>query len=190
MGDCFSYNNSAWRLNYCVGLPCSQHTLTAAITRPVSAGLWVETASSTTTAHGGSTTVWVCHVHSTHQQHKVPLPVSAGLWVGDCFIYNNSAWRLNHCVGLPCSQHSPTAAITSSCVLQACGWETASFTTTAHGGSTTVWVCHVQSTHQQHKVPLPVSAGLWVGDCFIYNNSAWRLNYCVGLPCSQHSPTA
>ena len=23
-------------------------------------------------------------------------------------------------------------------------------------------------------------AGLWVGDCFIYNNSAWRLNYCVG----------
>ena len=24
------------------------------------------------------------------------------------------------------------------------------------------------------------AAGLWVGDCFIYNNSAWRLNYCVG----------
>ena len=24
------------------------------------------------------------------------------------------------------------------------------------------------------------STGLWVGDCFIYNNSAWRLNYCVG----------
>ena len=23
-------------------------------------------------------------------------------------------------------------------------------------------------------------AGVWVGDCFIYNNSAWRLNYCVG----------
>ena len=23
-------------------------------------------------------------------------------------------------------------------------------------------------------------AGLWVGDCFIYNNAAWRLNYCVG----------
>ncbi|KAL1551322.1 coatomer subunit beta'-1-like [Salvia divinorum] len=22
--------------------------------------------------------------------------------------------------------------------------------------------------------------GLWVGDCFIYNNSSWRLNYCVG----------
>ena len=22
--------------------------------------------------------------------------------------------------------------------------------------------------------------GLWVGDCFVYNNSAWRLNYCVG----------
>lgn len=25
-----------------------------------------------------------------------------------------------------------------------------------------------------------VRTGLWVGDCFIYNNSAWRLNYCVG----------
>ena len=23
-------------------------------------------------------------------------------------------------------------------------------------------------------------AGMWVGDCFIYNNSSWRLNYCVG----------
>ena len=22
--------------------------------------------------------------------------------------------------------------------------------------------------------------GIWVGDCFIYNNSSWRLNYCVG----------
>ena len=21
---------------------------------------------------------------------------------------------------------------------------------------------------------------MWVGDCFVYNNSAWRLNYCVG----------
>ena len=26
----------------------------------------------------------------------------------------------------------------------------------------------------------PVHTGLWVGDCFIYNNSSWRLNYCVG----------
>ena len=25
-----------------------------------------------------------------------------------------------------------------------------------------------------------IAAGLWVGDCFVYNNSAWRLNYCVG----------
>ncbi|XP_047950692.1 coatomer subunit beta'-2 [Salvia hispanica] len=25
-----------------------------------------------------------------------------------------------------------------------------------------------------------VRTGLWVGDCFIYNNSSWRLNYCVG----------
>ena len=22
--------------------------------------------------------------------------------------------------------------------------------------------------------------GLWVGDCFIFNNASWRLNYCVG----------
>ena len=29
-------------------------------------------------------------------------------------------------------------------------------------------------------MPCSVAAGLWVGDCFIYNNSAWRLNYCVG----------
>ncbi|EIE20843.1 coatomer protein complex, beta prime [Coccomyxa subellipsoidea C-169] len=25
-----------------------------------------------------------------------------------------------------------------------------------------------------------VRTGLWVGDCFIYTNGAWRLNYCVG----------
>ncbi|KAL3633027.1 hypothetical protein CASFOL_026011 [Castilleja foliolosa] len=25
-----------------------------------------------------------------------------------------------------------------------------------------------------------VRTGLWVGDCFIYSNSSWRLNYCVG----------
>ncbi|KAK9066084.1 hypothetical protein SSX86_015486 [Deinandra increscens subsp. villosa] len=25
-----------------------------------------------------------------------------------------------------------------------------------------------------------IRTGLWVGDCFIYNNSSWRLNYCVG----------
>ncbi|XP_061993600.1 coatomer subunit beta'-3-like [Rosa rugosa] len=25
-----------------------------------------------------------------------------------------------------------------------------------------------------------VRTGLWVGDCFVYNNSSWRLNYCVG----------
>ncbi len=21
---------------------------------------------------------------------------------------------------------------------------------------------------------------VWVGECFVYNNTAWRLNYCVG----------
>ena len=25
-----------------------------------------------------------------------------------------------------------------------------------------------------------VRTGVWVGDCFIYNNADWRLNYCVG----------
>lgn len=31
-----------------------------------------------------------------------------------------------------------------------------------------------------HEVSERVRTGIWVGDCFIYNNSAWRLNYCVG----------
>eukprot|EP00249_Psilotum_nudum_P021933 c28306_g1_i1 orf=1196-3937(-) len=31
-----------------------------------------------------------------------------------------------------------------------------------------------------HEVTERVRTGIWVGDCFIYNNSAWRLNYCVG----------
>ncbi|CAB4303182.1 unnamed protein product [Prunus armeniaca] len=31
-----------------------------------------------------------------------------------------------------------------------------------------------------HEMNERVRTGLWVGDCFIYNNSAWRLNYCVG----------
>eukprot|EP00879_Flechtneria_rotunda_P019952 GHRR01020972.1.p1 GENE.GHRR01020972.1~~GHRR01020972.1.p1 ORF type:complete len:816 (+),score=351.64 GHRR01020972.1:464-2911(+) len=30
------------------------------------------------------------------------------------------------------------------------------------------------------EVPEKIRTGLWVGDCFIYNNAAWRLNYCVG----------
>nr|CAB3468287.1 unnamed protein product [Digitaria exilis] len=31
-----------------------------------------------------------------------------------------------------------------------------------------------------HEINERVRTGLWVGDCFIYNNSSWRLNYCVG----------
>lgn len=31
-----------------------------------------------------------------------------------------------------------------------------------------------------NEVSERVRTGIWVGDCFIYNNSAWRLNYCVG----------
>lgn len=25
-----------------------------------------------------------------------------------------------------------------------------------------------------------VVSGVWIGDCFVYNNTSWRLNYCVG----------
>ncbi|KAF6173073.1 hypothetical protein GIB67_009993 [Kingdonia uniflora] len=31
-----------------------------------------------------------------------------------------------------------------------------------------------------HETNERVRTGLWVGDCFIYNNSSWRLNYYVG----------
>jgi coatomer subunit beta' len=31
-----------------------------------------------------------------------------------------------------------------------------------------------------HEIQERVRTGLWVGDCFIYTNSTWRLNYCVG----------
>ncbi|KAI3712040.1 hypothetical protein L1987_70589 [Smallanthus sonchifolius] len=31
-----------------------------------------------------------------------------------------------------------------------------------------------------YEVDERVRTGLWVGDCFIYTNSSWRLNYCVG----------
>lgn len=32
----------------------------------------------------------------------------------------------------------------------------------------------------QTEIPEVVRTGIWVGDCFIYNNASWRLNYCVG----------
>lgn len=31
-----------------------------------------------------------------------------------------------------------------------------------------------------HEINERVRTGIWVGDCFIYNNSSWKLNYCVG----------
>ncbi|KAG1667995.1 hypothetical protein FOA52_000639 [Chlamydomonas sp. UWO 241] len=31
-----------------------------------------------------------------------------------------------------------------------------------------------------NEVSETVKTALWVGDCFIYNNASWRLNYCVG----------
>ncbi|XLU57062.1 hypothetical protein S245_051710, partial [Arachis hypogaea] len=30
-----------------------------------------------------------------------------------------------------------------------------------------------------HEMNERVRTGIWVGDCFIYNYSSWRLNYCV-----------
>lgn len=38
-------------------------------------------------------------VHITGRHADVATLAGAGLWVGDCFIYTNSAWRLNYCVG-------------------------------------------------------------------------------------------
>eukprot|EP00240_Pyramimonas_obovata_P003366 CAMPEP_0118928502 /NCGR_PEP_ID=MMETSP1169-20130426/5726_1 /TAXON_ID=36882 /ORGANISM="Pyramimonas obovata, Strain CCMP722" /LENGTH=852 /DNA_ID=CAMNT_0006870485 /DNA_START=138 /DNA_END=2692 /DNA_ORIENTATION=- len=31
-----------------------------------------------------------------------------------------------------------------------------------------------------YEIPERVRTAVWMGDCFIYNNSEWRLNYCVG----------
>lgn len=31
-----------------------------------------------------------------------------------------------------------------------------------------------------HEMNERARTGIWVGDCFIYSNSSWRLNYCVG----------
>lgn len=31
-----------------------------------------------------------------------------------------------------------------------------------------------------HEIDERVRTGIWVGDCFIYNNSSWKLNYLVG----------
>lgn len=39
-----------------------------------------------------------------------------------------------------------------------------------------------------HDVPERVRTGVWVGDCFIYNNSSWRLNYVVGGEVSSARP--
>jgi coatomer subunit beta' len=39
-----------------------------------------------------------------------------------------------------------------------------------------------------HEISERVRTSVWVGDCFIYNNSAWRLNYRVGgeVSCDSH----
>ena len=31
-----------------------------------------------------------------------------------------------------------------------------------------------------NEVSERVQTAIWVGDCFIYSNASWRLNYCVG----------
>jgi len=38
-----------------------------------------------------------------------------------------------------------------------------------------------------HEMSERVRTGIWVGDCFIYTNSSWRLNYCVGGEVLTHS---
>jgi hypothetical protein len=42
--------------------------------------------------------------------------------------------------------------------------------------------CKYPKDHTERSVLIwtLVLTGLWVGDCFIYTNGAWRLNYCVG----------
>lgn len=32
----------------------------------------------------------------------------------------------------------------------------------------------------QAEISERVRTCVWVGDCFVYNNASWRLNYCVG----------
>ena len=32
----------------------------------------------------------------------------------------------------------------------------------------------------QAEIPEVIKSAIWVGDCFIYNNASWRLNYCIG----------
>jgi len=39
-----------------------------------------------------------------------------------------------------------------------------------------------------HEISERVRRGIWVEDCFIYTNSSWRLNYCVGDEVSTLSP--
>jgi coatomer subunit beta' len=39
-----------------------------------------------------------------------------------------------------------------------------------------------------HEMSERVRTGVWVGDCFIYTNSSWRLNYCVGGEVLSHFP--
>ena len=39
---------------------------------------------------------------------------------------------------------------------------------------------HVLKVVRAVQIDDRVSSGLWVGDCFIYSNASWRLNYCVG----------
>jgi coatomer subunit beta' len=36
-----------------------------------------------------------------------------------------------------------------------------------------------------HEIPERVRSGIWIGNCFIYNNSSWRLNYCAGREVNQ-----
>lgn len=32
----------------------------------------------------------------------------------------------------------------------------------------------------EQEITEQVISAIWVGDCFVYNNTSWRLNYCIG----------
>ncbi len=109
-------------------LPCSQHSMTGAVLT----NLAMTALSFARFMTAAMLQAW----------QRLCWPI----WL-DCFILCMllnccTATRLCHVHSLH-RQHDEPLFLS----LQACGWETASATTTVHGGSTTVWVCHGHSTH-------------------------------------------
>ena len=92
--------------------------------------------------------------------------------MGGCSIYINSVCRFSPHMTYPLNNICSRPLV----LCQACGWAVISCTQTVLGVSVSIW--HTLSTYV--LTARSAVSGLWVGDCFIYNNSAWRLNYCVG----------